>query len=260
MYESDIEAVGATAAKKIGFMKKNFAGFFLMSMMAGFYIGIGSVFMGVIGGAFNGAGSYGTKLVVGIVFSVGLCMVVICGAELFTGNNFVLSVGAMTKTITWKDAGIYWLICWIGNLCGSVVMAVIFTLTGIPAGGDTGTYMSGLAAAKMNGTPLNLFAKGILCNACVCIVIWGCAKLKSEGAKFAMCLCGVSAFVCCGFEHSIANMTFLTVGLLNPNGAVVSLGGMIYNLVVVTLGNMVGGILLIAVPYVITAKAKKENG
>ncbi len=240
-------------------MKNNLLGFFLMSMMAGLYIGIGSMFMGVIGGVFNGAGSYGTKLVTGIVFSVGLCMVVICGAELFTGNNFVMTVGAMTKTVTWGETGKFWLICWIGNMCGSLITSVIFTMTGIPGSGAIGEYMAGLGSAKMTGNALNLFSKGILCNICVCAAIWGCAKLKSEGAKFAMCLCGVSAFVCCGFEHSIANMTFLSVALLNPNGQVLSIGGMVYNLAVVTLGNMVGGIVFVAVPYVLTARHNKAE-
>ncbi len=257
MYENDIAAVGATARKKADLMENNLLGFFLMSMMAGLYIGVGSVFMGVIGGVLSAAGSPATKLVTGVIFSVGLCMVVTCGAELFTGNNLVMTVGAMTKTVTWAETGKFWLICWVGNLAGAVVWSVIFTLSGIPESGAVGEYMAGLGSAKMNGTPVNLLAKGILCNICVCIVIWGCARLKSEGAKFAMCFCGVAAFVGCGFEHSIANMTFLTVALLNPNGQVLSLAGMCYNLLVVTIGNMIGGIVFVAIPYVLTARAKK---
>ncbi len=259
MYESDLSAVGATAKKKIDFMSHNLPGFFIMSMMAGLYIGIGSVFMGVIGGVMAAGGSPATKLVCGIIFSVGLCMVVTCGAELFTGNNLVMTIGAMTHTITWAETIKFWIICWLGNLCGSLVMAVLFTMSGIPSGGDIGTWMANLAATKMAGSPMNLIGKGILCNICVCIVIWGCARLKSEGAKFAMCFCGVSAFVGCGFEHSIANMTFLSVGLLNPNGAVVSFGGFWYNLLLVTFGNMIGGIVFVAIPYVIAARSKAAN-
>ncbi len=260
MYESDIQAMGGTAAKKISFMEKNLLGFFLMSMMAGLYIGIGSVFMGCMGTWFNAAGSPAKNLVQGTVFAVGLCMVVLCGAELFTGNNLVLSVGAMNKSITWAKAVKYWAICWVGNLAGSLVVAVFFTLSGIPAANDNamGIYFAGLGQAKMSGAPLNLLFKGILCNILVCIAIWGCARLKSEGAKFAMCFCCVSMFVSCGFEHSIANMTFLNIALLNPNGAAVSLGGAAYNLAIVTLGNMIGGICFVGLPYFLTGKAKEN--
>ena len=105
---------------------------------------------------------------------------------------------------------------------------------------------------------MNLFSKAILCNICVCVAIWCGARLKSEGAKLVMCFCCVTTFVTCGFEHSIANMTFLSIGLMNPNGAAVSLMGMIYNLVIVTLGNMVGGIVFVALPYYLTGKAKNK--
>ena len=262
MYESDITAMSGTAQKKISFMENNLLGFILMSMMAGVYIGAGSIFMGCMGTWFNAAGSPARNLVQGTVFAVGLCMVVICGAELFTGNNLVMSVGAFTKSVSWGKVVKFWVICWIGNLLGSLVMAVLFTFSGIPAANDNamGIYFAGLGAAKMAGTPLNLLMKGILCNILVCIAIWGCARLKSEGAKFAMCFCCVSMFVSCGFEHSIANMTFLNIALLNPNGANVSLGGAAYNLAIVTLGNMIGGILFVAVPYVLAAtKGKKAN-
>lgn len=258
MYENDVAAVSNTAKAKVRFMNDNLAGFFLMSMMAGLYIGIGSVFMGVVGGVLSGAGSASVKLVTGVIFSVGLCMVVICGADLFTGSNLVMSIGIFTKSIRTGEAVRFWIICWIGNLLGSVVTAVLFTLCGIAGSGDIGAYMAGLAAAKMNGSVMNLFAKAILCNICVCVAIWGCARLKSEGAKFAMCLCCVAPFVACGFEHSIANMTCLTIGLLNKNGVEgITLAKMCYNLLVVTAGNMVGGIVFVALPYYITGREKK---
>ncbi len=256
MYESDVAGMGSTAQKKISFMNNNFIGFFFMSMMAGLYIGIGSVFMGVIGGYFSAAGSPATKLVTGTIFSVGLCMVVLCGAELFTGNNLVMSVGAMTGKITWLEAIKFWVICWIGNLVGSVIMAGLFTMSGIPGGEEVGNYMAGLGAAKMSASVPNLIGKGILCNLCVCIAIWGCARIKSEAAKIMMCFCCVAAFVGSGFEHSIANMTFLSVALMNPHGAAVSIGGMVYNLLVVTLANMVGGIVFVALPYYLTGREK----
>ncbi|MDD2957687.1 MAG: formate/nitrite transporter family protein [Lachnospiraceae bacterium] len=258
MYESDITAVSTTAKNKANFMEKNMLGFCLMSCMAGMYIALGSILMGVVGGVFSGGGAFCTKLICGIVFSVGLCMVMMAGSELFTGNNFVMAVGGFTKTVSWGKIAKYWAICWVFNLVGSVVAALLFTMTGIPGSGDIGAFCSSSAVAKMSGTPVNLFAKAILCNICVCVAIWCGTRLKSEGAKMAMCFCCVTTFVTCGFEHSIANMTFLSIGLLNPNGAAVSLGGMVYNLAIVTLGNMVGGIIFVALPYYLTGKAKQK--
>lgn len=256
MYESDVQAVSATAKKKADFMEKNLLGFFLMSCMAGLYIGLGSSLMVVVGGAFSAAGSAATKLINGLIFSVGLCMVTVAGSELFTGNNMVMSVGGFTKSVPWGKVCKYWAICWIGNLVGSIVTGVLFTLTGIPVGGDTNAFLNSVVVAKATGTLMNLFTKAILCNICVCVAIWCGARLKSEGAKLALYLCCVMTFVTCGFEHSVANMTFFTIGLLNPGAAALSIGGVIYNLVIVTLGNMVGGIVFVALPYYLTGREK----
>ena len=83
--------------------------------------------MGVVGGTFTAGGAYSTKLVNGLVFAVGLCMVTSAGSELFTGNNLVMSVGGFTKSVSWGKVVKYWVICWIGNLVGSVLFAAIFT-------------------------------------------------------------------------------------------------------------------------------------
>ena len=106
--------------------------------------------------------------------------------------------------------------------------------------------------AKASGTPMNLLAKAILCNILVCIAIWCGTKMKSEGAKMAMNFCCVGTFVTCGFEHSVANMTFLSIGMMN--GAAIGLGGFLYNLAIVTLGNMIGGIVFVALPYYFISK------
>lgn len=255
MFKNEIDAVGTAAKGKVGLMNKNMTGYVLMSILAGVYIGFGCILMGIVGGYFTAGGSYATKLLCGLVFSVGLCFVTMAGAELFTGNNFVMAIGGMTKTVSWGDVVKLWVICWLGNLIGSLLTAGIFTLTGL-ASGDVGSFLATTAAAKMAGTPMNLFTKAILCNICVCIAIWCGTKLKSEGAKIAMNFCCVTTFVTCGFEHSIANMTFMSIGLMNPNGAAVSMGGFFYNLLIVTLGNMVGGILCVAVPYYLISREK----
>ncbi|MCD7818662.1 MAG: formate/nitrite transporter family protein [Lachnospiraceae bacterium] len=249
MFHTEIEAVGNGAKGKISLLENNPLGYFLMAILAGVYIGFGCILMGTVGGLFTAGGSYATRLVNGIVFSVGLCMVTMAGAELFTGNNFVMAIGGLSKAVSWSKVVKLWVVCWIGNLVGSVLIALVFTMTGIPAGSDIGSYLASTAATKMSGSVPALFSKAILCNICVCVAIWCGTKLKSEGAKIAMNFCCVVTFVTCGFEHSVANMTFLTIGLLNPNGAEVSLIGLIYNLVIVTIGNIVGGVVCVALPY-----------
>lgn len=253
MFKNEIEAVGNTAKGKLKLLENNMTGYLLMAVLAGVFIGFGSIMMGIVGGLL--AGQPAQKLICGIVFSVGLCLVTVAGAELFTGNNFVMAVGSFTKTVPWAKTIKLWVVCYIGNLIGSVATAVVFVLTGLDTG-DTGTFLSNAAAAKMAGTPLNLFTKAIFCNMLVCLAIWCGAKLKSEGAKIAMNFCCVATFVTCGFEHSVANMTFLTIGLMNPMEASVSIGGFFYNLLIVTAGNMVGGILFVALPYYLIAKEK----
>ncbi len=253
MFRNEIEAVGNTAKNKLGLLEKNPLGYVLMSILAGVFIGFGSIMMGIVGGVM--AGQSAQKLICGIVFSVGLCLVTVAGAELFTGNNFVMAVGSFTGAVSWAKTIKLWVVCYIGNLIGSVATAALFVLTGLDTDA-TGTFLSNAAAAKMAGAPLNLFTKAIFCNMLVCLAIWCGAKLKSEGAKIAMNFCCVATFVTCGFEHSVANMTFLTIGLMNPMEATVSIGGFFYNLLIVTAGNMVGGVLLIALPYYLIAKEK----
>ncbi len=253
MFRNEIEAVGNTAKNKLGLLEKNPLGYVLMSILAGVFIGFGSIMMGIVGGQM--AGQPAQKLVCGIVFSVGLCLVTVAGAELFTGNNFVMAVGSFTGAVSWAKTIKLWVVCYIGNLIGSVATAVLFVLTGLDTDA-TGTFLSNAAAGKMAGAPLNLFTKAIFCNMLVCLAIWCGAKLKSEGAKIAMNFCCVATFVTCGFEHSVANMTFLTIGLMNPMEATVSIGGFFYNLLIVTAGNMVGGVLLIALPYYLISKEK----
>ncbi len=256
MFKDEYNAAGKAAAGKYNLLAKNPTGYVVASFMAGLYIAFGSILMGFVGGCLAGAPAQ--KLVCGIVFSVGLCFVTMGGAELFTGNNFIMTVGSLTGQVSWINTIKLWVVCYIGNLIGSVVGAAIFTWTGICSSNQAvGEFFANAAAGKMAGAAGNLFAKAILCNILVCIAIWCGVKMKSEGAKMFMNFCCVGTFVTCGFEHSIANMTFLSIGLMNPMDKAITLGGFFYNLGIVTLGNMVGGILFVAVPYYFIQNSKQ---
>jgi nitrite transporter NirC len=253
MFREEYQAVCGAAKKKVEFLEKNPLGYVAAAFLAGMFVGLGCVLMGVVGGYFNAAGSPATKLLNGLVFAVGLNFVFMAGAELFTGNNFTMSAASIKGEVSWGKTIKVWIVCYLGNLLGSVVTAGIFMMTGLMNGQEVGTFLRNAAVAKVSAAPMELFAKAILCNICVCLAVWCSIKMKTETGKIMMAILGVMTFVTSGYEHSVANMTFFTIGLLDP-GTAITIGGVLYNLLIVTAGNMLGGILFVALPYYLIQK------
>lgn len=253
MFRETFLAASGGAKAKMTFLKKNPVGYFLMSMLAGAYIGFGVLLTNSIGAQLSGA-PY-TKLAMGLAFGVALSLVVMAGAELFTGNNLVMAAGLFQREVTLRDILLLWVVCWIGNLCGAAVLAFVYSLTGL-GNGAVGEFMATAATAKITPTPIALLARGALCNMLVCLAVWISFRAKSDAGKLIMVFWCLFAFITTGFEHSVANMTLFTEVLINPSGQNVTLGGCLYNLLLVTLGNMIGGILFVAVPYGIASKEK----
>lgn len=246
MYAAEVTAASKAAAGKKAMVSKNPVGYFVLSMLAGAYIGFGNILINVIGGLMQGAPA--TKIVMGVSFGIALSLVVIAGSELFTGNTMVMSLGLMKKTVAPADVAKVWIVCWLGNLAGAVVLALLFHFSGLN-NEAVSTFLSTAAAGKMSVPFVPLFIRGILCNILVCLAVWCSFRTTNDVAKLIMVFWCLFAFITCGFEHSVANMTQLTVALLDPAGQAVSLAGYFYNLIVVTLGNMVGGICFVALPY-----------
>lgn len=236
MYNDEYAATAAGAAAKVGLLKKNPLGYFLLSALAGAYIGFGILLSFTVSGTLGAIPM--TKIAMGLSFGIALSLVIIAGAELFTGNAFVLYNGWRSKTVTLTDVIRLWVVCYLGNWFGAIVLSLLFYA----------------AAMKMSLPPLVLFLKGILCNVLVCLAVWCGFRCKSDSGKLIMVFWCLYAFFTCGFEHSVANMTVLTLGLLNPAGTAVSVGGYLYNLAFVTLGNIVGAVLFLSIPYGIAAK------
>ena len=255
MFGEEIMAAANAAKGKYGLLKTNPGGYFLASMLAGVFIGFGVLLAFTAGGLLTG--NPFSKIVMGCTFGIALSLVVIAGAELFTGNNLVMTAGAARKTVSAGACFKVWGMSYLGNLAGSILLAVIFVACGL-ASGSTGEFISSAAETKMTLSPLALVCRGALCNMLVCLAVWCGFRCKSESAKLIMVFWCLLAFITTGFEHSIANMTLLTVSLLSPAAdAAVSLGGEVYNLVFVTVGNMIGGIVFVALPYLgIAAKRK----
>lgn len=253
MYRDTWEAVSNAAVAKLNLLKKNPVGYFLASMLAGIFVGFGIILIFSIGGLLDGLPQ--KKLIMGACFGIALALVIICGSELFTGNNLVMGAGIMEGKVSVKQSIHLWIVCLLGNWVGSILLAVIFNLTGLNSGATAAIFASS-ALAKMSGSFTSLFFKAILCNILVCLAVWSGFRCKNEVAKLVMIWWCLFAFITSGFEHSVANMTLLTIGMLNSNGLALSLSGYFWNIFVVVLGNMVGGILFVAFPYFMIAKEK----
>lgn len=251
MFQEEFAALAAAAQKKAAFLKNNPVGYFTASMLAGMYVGFGIMFIFTIGGLLTG--EIYTKILMGACFGIALSLVIMAGSELFTGNNLIMCAGMWSKTATLEQTLKLWLVCYLGNWAGSILFASMVYAAGL-ATGPVGIFIAQSAATKMNVPPLELFLRGVLCNTLVCLAVWCSFRLKSEVAKLIMIFWCLFAFITTGYEHSIANMTLLTISLLAPFDAAVSIGGYFYNILIVTAGNMAGAILLIAFPYYLVSK------
>jgi len=246
--------------------KLNLGSMFALAVLAGAFIAMGAIFCTVT--VTGGCGSYGlTKLFGGLSFCLGLILVVVAGAELFTGNNLIVMAQVSGK-IEVKDVLRNWIVVYVGNLVGSVAMAAIMFMSlqyTEPGGkGAVGITALSIAAGKCSLPWLGAFARGIYCNALVCLAVWLCFSARSTTDKILSIIFPITAFVACGFEHCVANMYFIPVGLIIKSDAafiaqvgaqVANLdnltlyGFFVKNLVPVTLGNIVGGSLLVGLIY-----------
>jgi formate/nitrite transporter len=244
-----MEAVGVTKANG------NIWTISLLGILAGFFIGLGAMFATLVTTDIQ-IGFGLTKLVGGIVFSLGLILVVVAGAELFTGNALMVGSRASGK-IGLSQLFKNWGIVYFTNLIGSLLLVLVVFYSQFWAldGFKVGVNALSIANAKVNLAFWPAFARGILCNTLVCLAVWLCFSARSTVDKIFAILFPITAFVACGFEHSIANMYFIPMGIAMAGQAKVlevagltasqvtnlSLNGFIGNLIPVTLGNIVGG-------------------
>ena len=245
-YTETCDHFARLAASKVAAMKRSPFGFAVGTLLAGAYIGI-ALILALTCSAGLPAGA--RPLVNGSVFGLGLLLVVFSGAELFTGHVMYMTFGWARRTVSPLDGLMLWVFVWIGNLIGSVVLMWLFAKGG---GGSIyaapAAFVHDYVAKKETATVAALLCRAILCNWLVCLALWMPARIQNEAAKiWAMAWC-LLAFVACGFEHSVANMSVAALGLFDPARAGTLYGGA-YNLLWVTLGNIVGGGLLVALAY-----------
>ncbi len=253
-----INSIGNVAISKTNQIKSSKLRYMVPTMMAGFFVGLGIILIFTIGGILAPTGFAGTKIIMGVSFGIALSLVIMAGADLFTGNNMIMSIGMLEKKVNWIDTTKVWGYSYLGNLFGSVLVALLFAYSGL-ANGGVADFINNAAAAKMNAPFMELLVRGILCNILVCLALWCSFKMKSETGKLIMVFWCLFAFITSGFEHSIANMTLLSISLLIKHPETVSLAGMISNLVPVTIGNIIGGSLFVGAAYWVSSSEGKNK-
>jgi nitrite transporter NirC len=251
MYAEAIAGIGEQAAVKLAEQRRSLVGHIIRSMLAGMYVGAAIVLIFTIG-AFLAKDYPGlVKLVMGVCFGGALTIVVFAGSELFTGSNLVLTLGVLTRKASAKDLVANWTWTWIGNLMGSVLLAFIVWRAGVISAEPVKGFILKLAQAKMTLPAEQLIWRAVLANWLVCLGVWMAARIKSESARILMIWWCMFTFITCAYEHSIANMTGLAMGLFLPHDGVegLNLAGYAYNLSLATLGNIIGGALFVAGLY-----------
>ncbi|WP_170606134.1 formate/nitrite transporter family protein [Ruegeria arenilitoris] len=215
-----------------------------LAILAGVFIGFGgAAYTIVMTGADPGFGP--ARFLGGVVFSLGLILVVVGGAELFTGNA-LMTIAAVDRRISTMALLRNWGLVYLGNLIGAIALAQAFALTGLLDGPMAATA-SAIASGKLDLTASQAFTRGILCNALVCLAVWLSFAARSVVGKVTAILWPISCFVLLGLEHSVANMYLLPQGAMS--GAEIGFRAAFGNLFWVTVGNIVGGAGGVALAY-----------
>jgi formate/nitrite transporter len=236
-----VEAVGVTKANL------PFTSMVALGVLAGGFIGLGAMFSTLVL-CDSGLSFAVGRVLAGVVFSLGLILVVIAGAELFTGNNLLvmsyvagrISLGKLLANFT---------IIYVANFIGAAGLAAIIALAGHADMGDgaVGRAAVAIATTKVALPFADAFFRGVLCNILVCLAVWLAMAGRTVTDKILATIFPVTAFVAAGFEHSVANMYFIPLGIFL--GADISMADMLHNLVPVTLGNLVGGSGMVGLVY-----------
>jgi len=240
------------AVEKVGVKKANlpFLASFMLAIVAGGGVGFGALYYTIVASDPT-LGFAAVRVVGGLVFTLGLVLVLVGGAELFTGNNLIVMAWASGKVST-RTMLRNWTIVYLGNFVGALglIVLVFYSHHLDMNDGRIGMSVLSTAAGKIRPDMLTLFCKGILCNVLVCAAVWLAYAGRSVTDKILAVMLPVSAFIAAGFEHCVANMYFLPLAWLlvqtghapaNFDASLITPAGILHNLVPVTLGNIVGG-------------------
>ncbi|GAK13009.1 formate/nitrite transporter family protein [Geomicrobium sp. JCM 19039] len=249
MYKDTIHTLNDQAKGKYQLYTDSPLRYLIASMLAGAYVGIGTIVLFSVGGPLQAAGSPFLDILTGATFGIALALVLWAGSELFTGNNLIFTVSSLSKVTTWKQTSIIWLWSYLGNFIGAAFFTVLIVMTGIFQDVPEHHYMFSLSAEKMNAPAIELLFRGILCNWIVCLAIWTSLRAEGDIAKLFLIFVLIFAFIAAGLEHSIANMSILGIALMHGGPDTVTWAGLVHNLIPVTIGNIIGGALFVGGLY-----------
>jgi len=243
----------------------------LLGLLAGFFIGLGAMFCTLVT-TDTGLGFGLGKLLGGLTFSLGLILVVIAGAELFTGNSLMVAPW-MSARVKGSQLLRNWAIVYFSNFAGALILVAILYYANF---GALDAYKVGANALMIANTKASLafvpaLARGIMCNILVCLAVWLCLSARSVSSKILAIIFPITAFVACGFEHSVANMFFIPMGLAmaGQTGVLQAAGvtaaqipnltvlGLVHNLIPVTIGNIIGGTSIGAIYWLIFLRKER---
>jgi len=237
---------------------------FALAVLAGAFIAMGAAFATTVTAGTSGLAYGVVRLLAGVAFSLGLILVIVGGAELFTGNTLMIMAWASRRISTARMLR-NWAIVYAGNMVGAsaAVLLVVWARQYTFGKGAVGIQALTIGATKTDLGFGQAVALGILCNALVCIAVWLCFSARTTADRILAIVPPITAFVACGFEHSVANMYFIPVALLikRDHAWVSSMSGvpdlhtltwnnyLVGNLLPVTIGNVIGGTLLVGAVY-----------
>jgi formate/nitrite transporter len=249
------ETISAIIANGRRVLAQSLGRIFVLSLLAGFYISFGAELATVVtSDAAAHLGSGVARLLGGSAFSIGLMLVVVCGAELFTGNSLLAS-SVLDGEISLSKMLENWGVVIIGNLLGAVFFAWMMAESRLWESGAVGEQALKIATLKCNLPFWVAFIRGVFCNWLVCLAVFMATAARDIPGKILACYVPIMTFVASGFEHSVANMYFIPSGLLIKNAfpaadpSLTWANFLLANLLPVTLGNIVGGVLFVASAY-----------
>lgn len=259
----------------IGKVTLDGATMFALAVLAGAFIALGAIFYTFVVHDAS-LGFVVSQLLGGLVFCLGLILVVIAGAELFTGNNLIV-MACVDGKVTTGQLLRNWCIVFAGNFVGALIMVLLIYLSGHWASDELAAKAILIANKKVNLPFSEALVRGILCNVLVCLAVWLCVAGHSVTDKILAILFPITAFVALGFEHSVANMYFIAAGLVLANdlnlapvvtqltgtgiefGQLTLKGFLLNNLLPVTIGNMIGGGLFVGAVYWFIYLRRRES-
>lgn len=256
MTRTDVDAISNAGTGKAQLAKMQPLRFLTRAAMAGVFIFVGAL-ISVLSAAWFYSESAGvSKLLGASTFSIALILIVLLGGELFTGSNLVMGVALYEGRVKIADVLRVWVLCYIGNFVGVLVLSLLFAGSG--ASRDVvSAYLAIIVPGKLTAPWYILLLKGVLCNFLVCLGVFGGFKLKSELGKAMVIICVITTFVLSGLEHSIANMAYFSLYTLMVDTAHIPAMG--WNMLWATLGNILGGAVLLGLPLWYSAENVKAD-